>query len=176
MLNKGLDDIQLLNLHQINTEEQFSKRISAFLSLCRGNARQKILIIQAQITHDSQNQAECARYNIMNQVQLHTDAGPFCITLVLQVQRTGVFSGFSGKWKAIHIDELAGDPYNLVAAECNDQTLYSILDAGDRGRLKALLPECVAKAAAFAYSGNDLASERVFRCIDILLNNHDEVC
>jgi len=174
-LKKPISDIQMLNLHQINTEEQFSKRISAFLSLCRKNSSQKILIIQAQISQDSQNQAECARYVIMNHVQRHTD-GPYCIVLVLQVQRTAIFSGFPGKqWKAIHIDELSGDTYNLVAADCNEQTLHTILESGDRGRLKALLPECVAKAASLAYRGNDLASDRLFRCIDILKSCRDEV-
>ena len=179
-LDKGIDEVHVLNLHQINSEEQFSRRLSAFLSLCQSGRGQMVLIIQAQITSDvqSRNKVECAKFSILNQIQqLQTnEVSPFCIALVLQVPRVrgGIFSGFPGKqWLALHIDELMGDPHHLVAPDWLGRTLHEILDQPDQKLLKAIFPECIVKAASKAYQSNELTSSRIIRCIEILKNCSD---
>lgn len=179
-LEKSVDDVHVLNLHQVNSEEQFSRRISAFLSLCQADHRQKVLIIQAQISSDptSRNKVECVKFSILNHIQQleANEDSVFCIALVLQVPRVrgGIFSGFPGKqWLAVHVDELGGDPLNLVSADWIGRTLDDILDQPDRKLLNALFPECVVKAASKAYQGNELTSSRIIRCIEILKNCSD---
>jgi hypothetical protein len=122
-LKKDFDDIQMITLQQINTEEQFSNKVHFFLESCLNSGIQKILIVQGLVNPDTnQSLIECARYAILNQVQLFADKIPsasFCIVLVLQVPRIcgGFFSGFPGtRWKALHIDELCGDPNSMNVA------------------------------------------------------------
>ena len=182
-LDKGVDGVHVLNLHQVNSEEQFSRRISAFLSLCQNSPMQKkVLVIQAQITSDpsSRSKVDCAKFSILNQIQQQLQANDepatFCIALVLQVPRVrgGIFSGFPGKqWLALHIDELAGDPHSLVSPDWIGRSLHEILDQPDRTLMKALFPECVVKAASKAYQSNELTSSRIIRCIEILKNCSD---
>ena len=110
-LNLDENDVQILPLQQINTEEQFSK------SVCKMRRTQRrFLIVQAQVNPEMPNSLiECTRYLILNQGEQHkeTMSSLFCIILLLQVPRIlgGFFSGFPGyQWKALHIDELCGDP------------------------------------------------------------------
>ena len=178
-LNKKSDDIQMLTLQQINTEEQFSKRIHTFLEMCKGAKGQKILIVQAQVNPDTlHNLVECTRYSILNQVQQYSNiCHRFCILLVLQVPRVrgGFFAGFPGtQWKALHIDELCGDPNNMVMADWNDMTLTEVLKSGDQSLLKKLLPECIAKSASTAYQSEDLTSSRIVQCVEIIKNCIDD--
>jgi hypothetical protein len=181
-LNRNPDDIQMLTLQQINTEEQFSKRINRFLEMCEKSKRQKILVIQAQVNPDTlHNLVECTRYSILNQIQQHDNIfNRFCIILVLQVPRVGggFFAGFPGtQWKALHIDELCGDHNTAVMADWNDMTLNEVLESEEKRIMKQLLPECVAKSASKAYQSDDLTSSRIVRCVEIIKNciNDDEV-
>jgi hypothetical protein len=173
-LNKDYKDIQLLSLQQINTEEQFSKRVANFLDDCQSSAQKKVLIIQTQVNPNTANSlVECTRYSILNQVQLKKSSS-FSIILVLQVPRImgGFFSGFPGiQWKAVHIDELCGDPNNIQLAEWNNKTLYSVLENDEENKiLRQLILECIPQAASLAYESKDLSSSRIVKCVQVL--NH----
>ena len=173
-LGKNKDDIQLLSLQQINTEEQFSKKISDFLDACQNSTRRKVLIVQTQFNRNTANSlVECTRYSILNQVQ-HKKSSLFCIILVLQVPRImgGFFSGFPGiQWKALHIDELCGDPNNIQLADWNNKTLHNILENdGESKVLRQLIIECIPQAASLAYESKDLSSSRILKCVQVLKN------
>ena len=184
-LNRNPDDIQMLDLQQINTQDQFSKRINRFLEMCEKSKRQKILIIQAQVKPGTlHNLVECTRYSILNQFQQHGNISHrFCIILVLQVPRVRggffLFTGFPGtQWKALHIDELCGDHNTAVMADWNDMTLNEVLESEEKRILKQLLPECVEKSASAAYQSDDLTASRIVKCVEIIKHciNDDEVC
>ena len=182
-LNLNKNDVQILPLQQINTEEQFSKSVRKFLHFTNEGHTKKILIVQAQVNPETPNSlVECTRYSILNQVQQHreTMSSPFCIILLLQVPRVlgGFFSGFPGnQWKALHIDELCGDPNKMTVAEWNNKTLHTVLESGDHLLLKQLISECIPKAASMAYKSDELSSSRILQCIEVLKNciSHDQV-
>ncbi len=182
-LNLNENDVQVLPLQQINTEEQFSKSVRKFLNFCDESKTKKILIVQAHVNPETSNSlVECTRYSILNQVQQHreTTSSPFCIILLLQVPRVfgGFFSGFPGnQWKALHIDELCGDPNKMTLAEWNNKTLHSVLESGNHLLLKQLLFECIPKAASMAFKSNELLASRILHCIEVMKNciAHDQV-
>ncbi len=172
-LNKDYDDIVILPLQQINTEEQFSKRINAFLEHCQDS--RQILIVQSHINKDTPNSlVECARYSIMNQVLQYQGARSFCIVLVLQVPRVhgGFFSGFPGTpWKALHIDELCGNPSNINMADWNNKSLHEVLEGDEKEVLKKIIADCIPRSASLAYKNGDaLTSSRIVHCIEVLKN------
>ena len=177
-LNKKQSDILLLSLQQINTEEQFSKRIAAFLDLCQNSTQQKVLIVQTQVNPNTANSlVECTRYSILNQVQLKKSS-LFCIILVLQVPRImgGFFSGFPGiQWKALHIDELCGDPNTMQLSEWNNNTLHNVLENDkERNVLRQLISECYPKATSLACENKHLASSRIMICLEVLKSRLQE--
>ena len=169
------DDIQIVTLQQINTEEQFSKRIRIFLEMCRDSDddTRKILIVQGQVNPETPHSlVECARYAILNQVQQHQEmTRPSSIILVLQVPRIygGFFSGFPGaQWKALHIDELCGDPNGFNVADWSNNTLYQVLESDKNINIRHLIADCIPKAASIAYQSDDLSSARVVDCVEIM--------
>jgi hypothetical protein len=163
-------DIQMIRLQQINTEEQFTEKIRTFLDSCSFSGSKKVLIVQGQINPKTpQNLVECVRYSILNQVKLHNNSiENFCIILVLQVPRAcgGFFPGFPGlQWKALHIDELLGDPHNMPISSWNNQTLHQALASYKNINFKQLISECIPKAASLAYKSEDLSSSRIVQAI-----------
>lgn len=182
-LSIHLEDMQIITLAQINTEEQFTDKVRTFLEYCESSSQNKIMIVQGQINPEtSHSLVECVRYSILNQVQQHKDVESFCIILVLQVPRIcgGFFSGFPGnQWKALHIDELCGDPNSMSFSKWNGLTLHEALSSDDNLDFKQLILECLPKAASLAYKNADLSSTRVVRCIDTIRSRFaedDEVC
>ena len=172
-LGYSTGDIQMVTLQQINTEEQFTERICTFLEICRKSCAPQVLIVQGQINPDTPHSfVECTRYSILNQVLQHKDiSNPFCIILVLQVPRVygGFFTGFPGmQWKALHIDELCGDPNNMRVDKWSNKTLHQVLESEDKSNLRQLIAECIPKAASQAYKSDVLSSERVTNCIEII--------
>ena len=171
-LDRAPSDIEIITLQQINTEEQFTERIRIFLEMSHHSSSHKVLIVQGQVNPEtSHSLVECTRYSILNQVQQHKGAKRFCIMLVLQVPRVcgGFFSGFPGmQWKALHIDELCGDPNNMTVAKWNNRTLYQVLESDKRINLKQLISECIPKAASLAYKSDELSSGRIVDCIEIM--------
>ena len=171
-LNRAQSDIEIITLQQINTEEQFTERIRIFLEMSQHSRTHKVLIVQGQVNPETPHSlVECTRYSILNQVQQHKGAKRFCIMLVLQVPRIcgGFFSGFPGmQWKALHIDELCGDPNNMTVAKWNNRTLYQVLESDKRINLKQLISECIPKAASQAYKSDELSSGRIVDCIEIM--------
>lgn len=104
----------------------------------------------------------------MNQVQKHKDVERFCIILVLQVPKIcgGFFSGFPGnQWKALHIDELCGDPNNMSWPDWTGKTLHQALSNDENMDFKQLILESLPKAATLAYKSEDLSSKRIVECI-----------
>jgi hypothetical protein len=182
-LGRNFEDIQMITLQQINTEEQFTERIHTFLDICKISSTPKVLIVQGQINPDTPHSlVECTRYSILNQVLQHKDiSNQFCIILVLQVPRVygGFFTGFPGmQWKALHIDELCGDPNNMRVDKWSNKTLNQVLESEEKSNLRQLIAECVPKAASLAYKSDDLSSGRITNCIDIIrkyLSENDQV-
>ena len=172
VLDRHLEDVQLITLQQINTEEQFTDKVRSFLEFCLSSSNEKVLIVQGQVNPETPHSlVECARYSIMNQVQKHKDVARFCIILVLQVPRIfgGFFTGFPGnQWKALHIDELCGDPNNMSWQEWNGQTLHQALSADLSMDFSQLILEALPKAATMAYKSEDMSSQRIVDCIDAI--------
>ena len=175
-------DIQMITLQQINTEEQFTEKIRTFLDSCQSSNSKKVLIVQGQINPETPHSlVECTRYSILNQVQQHKNSsGKYCIILVLQVPRVcgGFFSGFPGtQWKALHIDELLGDPNSMTISSWNGQTLHQALSSDKNLNFEKLISECIPKGASLAYKSEDLLSSRIVQCIETLRRNlqDDEV-
>lgn len=169
-LGRSANDVQIITLQQINTEEQFSKQISQFLSGQRMDTDScQILIVQGQVNPEvPQSFVECVRYSILNQVQLQERSSKFCIILVLQIPRIfgGFFSGFPGiQWKAFHIDELCGEQNGVNVASYTDKTLHDVLGSLN---LRKVVSEAIPKAASIAFDDEDLASARVVDCVEIL--------
>ena len=158
-LGQSPDNVQMITLQQITTEEQFAKRVHHFLTADQGRyhhhafaalrassseQQPRVLIVQGQITPDTPHSlVESVRYAILNQIlQMHQrtqnrdnelapSTSPFCIMLVLQVPRChgGLFSGFpGGRWQALHVDELCGDPHLLNVAGWSNRTLHHVLE------------------------------------------------
>ena len=173
-LGKDVNDIQIVTLQQINTEEQFSKRIRIFLEMCQDSDDfHKILIVQGQVNPETPHSlVECTRYAILNQVQQHKEmSSPYSIILVLQVPRIygGFFSGFPGaQWKALHIDELSGNPNGINVAGWNNKTLMEVLQSDEKINIRHLIADCIPKAASIAYQSEELSSARVVDCVEIL--------
>ena len=182
-LGRNYEDIQMITLQQINTEEQFTERIRTFLEICKISNTPKVLIVQGQINPDTPHSlVECTRYSILNQVLQHKEmTNPFCIILVLQVPRVygGFFTGFPGmQWKALHIDELCGDPNNMKVDKWSNKTLHQVLESEEKSNLRQLIAECVSKAASLAYKSDDLSSGRITNCIEIIrkfISENDQV-
>ena len=180
-LDRHLEDVQLITLQQINTEEQFTDKVRSFLEFCQSSSTEKVLIVQGQVNPDTPHSlVECARYSIMNQVQKHKDLERFCIILVLQVPRIcgGFFSGFPGnQWKALHIDELCGDPNNMSWTDWTGQTLHQALSTDEDMDFKQLLLESLPRAATMSYKSDDLSSQRIVHCIETIRQRlADQVC
>jgi hypothetical protein len=179
------DDVKIVSLQQINTEEQFSKRISEFLNSCVSAEKQQILIVQGQVNPDTPNSmAECVRYAILNQVQQRChelEAADYCVILVLQVPRVhgGFFSGFPGaQWTALHVDELCGDPNRLNVASWTEKSLPQVLADEEALDLRKLVTEAIPKAASIAFRDDDQTSARLVQTVDILTKcfaGNDEV-
>ena len=152
-LNKSEDSVHLISLQQITTEQQFSKQINHFLDRRDRDELQElqILIVQGTVGPETPNSlVECVRYSILHQVQQRQrEKSPFCIVLVLQVPRIygGFFTGFPGhQWKALHIDELCGDPNGLNFCNWNNRTLYNVLQSDeDQLDLVKVISEAVPK-------------------------------
>ena len=181
------EDVQIITLQQITTEEQFAKRVNHFL---RGHAADagslehpRVLIVQGQITPDTPHSlVESVRYAILNQIQQqqltwdnnkHAPLPPFCIALVLQVPRChgGLFSGFPGvQWRALHVDELCGDPNQLNVAGWSNCTLHHVLETRDGLDIRKVVAEAIPKAASMAFSANsdERASARIISVMEIL--------
>jgi hypothetical protein len=175
-------DIQMITLQQINTEEQFTEKIRTFLDSCQFSGSKKVLIVQGQINPETPHSlVECTRYSILNQVQQHKNSTEnFCIILVLQVPRVcgGFFSGFPGtQWKALHIDELLGDPNSMTISSWNNQTLHQALASDRNINFKQLISECIPKGASLAYKSEDLSSSRIVQTIETIRTclNDDQV-
>lgn len=174
-IGRDVDAVQILTLQQINTEEQFLKRIGHFLDHCKHTDDLQTLIVQSTINPETPHSlVECVRYAILNQVQQHKEVkSPFCIILVLQVPRIygGFFSGFPGlQWKALHIDELCGDPHGMNFSNWSHQTLHQVLQNNDDLDLQKVVAEAIPKAVSAAFNHDSRASARVVDCVEILTN------
>ena len=181
------EDVQIITLQQITTEEQFAKLVNHFLRGHAANAgsleHPRVLIVQGQITPDTPHSlVESVRYAILNQIQQqqltwdnnkHAPLPPFCIALVLQVPRChgGLFSGFPGvQWRALHVDELCGDPNQLNVAGWSNCTLHHVLETRDGLDIRKVVAEAIPKAASMAFSADsdERASARIISVVEIL--------
>ena len=193
-LGQRSEDVQMITLQQITTEEQFAKRVNHFLidqSLRRDTAaateQPRVLIVQGGITPDTPHSlVESVRYAILNQIlqmqqrtqnrdnELAPSTSPFCIMLVLQVPRChgGLFSGFpGGRWQALHVDELCGDPHLLNVAGWSNRTLHHVLETSNKEDgldVRRVVAEAIQKAASLAFSAEQRASPRILRIVEIL--------
>ena len=196
-LGQRSDAVQMITLQQITTEEQFAKRVHHFLRMDQGryhvataagtaSEKPRVLIVQGQITPDTPHSlVESVRYAILNQIQQmqrkeNTDnelvqqpPSSFCIALVLQVPRChgGLFSGFPGaQWRALHVDELCGDPNRLNVAGWSNRTLHHVLETNKENGLdiRRVVAEAIPKAASLAFSSDERASARIVSVVDIL--------
>jgi hypothetical protein len=161
----------MITLQQINTEEQFAKRVGHFFDKCPEDGGRRILIVQGQITPETPaSLVECVRYSILNQIQ-QLQARQFCVALVLQVPRChgGLFAGFPGtQWTALHIDELCGDQHRLNIEGWTNRSLQQVLDGEDGHFLRKIIAEATPKAVSMAFKDDDQAAERIPRAVEIL--------
>ena len=192
-LGQRSDAVQMITLQQITTEEQFAKRVNHFLmdqSLRRDTAaateQPRVLIVQGGITPDTPHSlVESVRYAIHNQIlqmqqrtqnrdnELAPSTSPFCIMLVLQVPRChgGLFSGFpGGRWQALHVDELCGDPNRLNVASWSNRTLHHVLETRDGLDIRKVVAEAIPKAASMAFraASDEQASARIVSVVEVL--------
>ena len=181
------EDVQIITLQQITTEEQFAKRVNHFLtgqsrhftSVGTALEQPRVLIVQDQITPDTPHSlVESVRYAILNQIQQLTRDSkqalpPFCVALVLQVPRWhgGLFSGFPGaQWLALHVDELCGDPNRLNVASWSNRTLHHVLETRDGLDICKVVAEAIPKAASMAFraASDERASARIVSVVEVL--------
>ena len=197
-LGQSPDNVQMITLQQITTEEQFAKRVHHFLTADQGRyhhhafaalrassseQQPRVLIVQGQITPDTPHSlVESVRYAILNQIQqqqqkLQRDnelaPSAFCIALVLQVPRChgGLFAGFPGtRWQALHVDELCGDPNRLNIAAWSSRTLHQVLKTREGLDIRRVIAEAIPKAASLAFSedSDERASVRIVSVVEIL--------
>ena len=180
-LNMAKADIHMITLQQINTEEQFAKRVGLFFAkrpeddAAGGGGGQRILIVQGQITPETPaSLVECVRYSILNQIQQHqlaAAAPQFCVALVLKVPRChgGLFAGFPGtQWAAFHIDELGGDQHGLNIEGWTNRSLHQVLEGEDVPLLRKIVAEATPRAVAMAFKEDKQAAGRIPSAIQIL--------
>ena len=175
-LGRASDAVQVITLQQINTEEQFAKRVGLFFARRPAEdaaGGQRILIVQGQITPETPaSLVECVRYSILNQLQQQQEAAPqFCVALVLKVPRChgGLFAGFPGtQWAAFHIDELGGDQHGLNIEGWTNRSLHQVLEGEAGPFLRKIVAEATPKAVSMAFKEDDQAAARIPGAIKIL--------
>ncbi len=168
-LQTNIDDISIISIQQIKTEEQLSKRIQLFLEKCKPLlSSQKVLILQAQITPDFPlDLIECTRFCILNnfnQFKENTNAVQnVCIALIWKISKIrgrGSFTGFpSSQWTAVHIDELKQDPYGINFTEWHSKKMSNAMEDKTLN-WKRLIAECLPKAASVAYQNDDRSNDK----------------
>jgi hypothetical protein len=161
-----------MNLQQVSTEEQFSKRIKQFLELCDRQQEHQVLIIQGQVSPQTPDGLiECIHYAILNISQCFLEQR-FCILLVLQVRQIngGFFSGFpNSKWRALHIDELAGGQVGLTMSDWKNKSVCEVLRRDEHLRVDQIIEEALPKAMSITFADDDDESySTLIRCTEIL--------
>jgi hypothetical protein len=167
------NDVQMITLQQINTEEQLAKRVGHFFDACAEKEKnQRVLIVQGQVTPETPaSLVECVRYSILNQMQQQHMTSQLCVALVLQVPRYhgGFFAGFPGtRWTAFHIDELCGDQHDLNIQGWAERSLHQVLEGEEGAFLQKLVAEATPKAVSVAFKDDKEAAGRIPSVMEIL--------
>lgn len=143
-MGMGEKDVQLVALHQFDTEQQFTHRVRSFFAAVDGSDR--ILLIQSESGYSGTDTVTdlvaCARYLVqyerdkgLNKLLESSTwkGGRRHVVFITQLPRIsgGCFVGFhGGNWKNVHIDELRPSnmqlpPMDLLA----NRSISSLIDA-----------------------------------------------